>query len=276
MTMSAVGVDSGPITARAGECGGRTIIFGGRQPAEVRVAVRRFAEAEPHVRDWAQAEATRERNLQALRVRIPALQERLLMLEARQPCLDASVERAEVDPLQTEYLSRLRWVRRNCCRQLQRVRRQLGLLHELERLLTEDLQRLIQARQEEANRTASPAMDVWRFLVDTTPYQTLNTHTQLALAQELIDAGLLEDPSVELVSEIGHYLSDSIAARAARDFFFKRVTGFVRAHLATLSRKAADVRTFASRWALKLTTETGSAAAIARRLNPLGAPPQLV
>ncbi len=274
ITMTEFELDGEPNALRTDK---RAVPFCGLQRLEAPVGIYSYADAEAQVNELTLAEATREQGIDAVRMQIRASHARLLELRARHQRLGAAVKRAEANPVSLWYeAAHCRWAQQHCSTLIRSIRRQLRRLREIERGLAEDLRLLARAREEnEAGSATSPAMGVWQFLVDRTSHDTLNTHTQLALAQELIDAGLVEDPAIDLASDLSSYLATSIATRAARDFFFEEFAVFVRAHLAALSKKAADIRTLAFRWVLKLTTETGSAAAIAKRMNPLGAPPQL-
>ncbi|MCA8286984.1 hypothetical protein [Burkholderia vietnamiensis] len=124
------------------------------------------------------------------------------------------------------------------------------------------------------NRVSSPSWEIWQGFISGVSTEGGDLPTEEVLAQEMVDAGLLRDAEAKLVAWAIRYLTNRIAMCVERGLFFEEIARpFVSDYFESLSMAAAGVRTLAARWMVDGHFETGSAAAIAKRLNPLGAPP---
>lgn len=235
------------------------------QSIEDPLALHRFAEAEAHVRKWAQEQGRRLKRIADVRAEIASLTAEVWALEVEQRDVDSSTASA------AKFIQQWRLDSRQAS-----VRLRLQILHmTLYQLVAWQSEELRTQAVPGESQVASPAMGIWQHLIDVRPTDVLPVPTQLALAQELLDAGVLFDLEAELAWAVGLDLASGITRRIARDFFFEEVAApFVSARREKLSMAAARVRTLAARRMLdEPSSETGSAAAIAKRLNPLGAPP---
>lgn len=122
---------------------------------------------------------------------------------------------------------------------------------------------------------SSPSWEIWQGFVAGSPVEGAGVPSAQTIAQEMVGAGLLREVEAKLAASIIHYFATSIVMKMGRGLFFEEIAlPFVHDYLETLSMAASNVRTLAARRMLDGPSETGSAAAIAKRLNPLGAPPQ--
>ena len=150
---------------------------------------------------------------------------------------------------------------------------QVALRH-LEVLERRQLREAIGDEDSEQGGVSSPSWEIWQRFVSGASVEVVDLPSESALAQEIVDAGLLRAADATFVASVIRCLTTSIAMRMERGLFFEEIARpFVHDYLETLSMAAASVRTLVARWMLNGPSETGSAAAIAKRLNPLGAPP---
>ncbi|WP_020071108.1 hypothetical protein [Paraburkholderia caledonica] len=147
-------------------------------------------------------------------------------------------------------------------------------LRHLEVLGREQVRETLGCDESDEGGVSSPSWEMWQSFIIGAPIEMVALPSDQALAQEMVDAGLLRRANAAFAASVIRYLTTSIAMKMERVLFFQKIARpFVHDYLETLSMAAASVRTLAARWMLDGPCETGSAAAIARRLNPLGAPP---
>ncbi|OJA62955.1 hypothetical protein BGV68_03685 [Burkholderia ubonensis] len=150
---------------------------------------------------------------------------------------------------------------------------QVALRH-LEVLERRQQREALGCEESEQGGVSSPSWEIWQRFIRGASIEMVGLPSEQALAQEMVDAGLLHDADAKFVASAIRCLTTSIAMKMERGLFFEEIARpFVHDYLETLSMAAASVRTLAARWMLDGPSETGSAAAIAKRLNPLGAPP---
>ncbi|WP_186166328.1 hypothetical protein [Burkholderia gladioli] len=224
----------------------------------------RFAQAEAYVRDWTEA-------LDRAREDLARVQRQIADVVAELEALDGEVSQRPSQSI-TVFGRRL-------CLELH-----LQSAHLRESAILFKMRHLEALRDQHANRAAqswqavglaSPAMGVWQSLLNETRPELLDGPTQLALAEELAEAGLLFDAQDWFSTDASYHWLSGVASGIARAFFFKKIAKpFVRNYLKTRALAAAAVREFVDRWSRERMFETGSAAAIAKRMHPLGAPPK--
>ncbi|WLE64104.1 hypothetical protein GIY62_35150 (plasmid) [Burkholderia plantarii] len=225
----------------------------------------RFAQAEAYVRDWTEA-------LDRAREDLARVQRQIADVVAELEALDGEVTQRPSQAISV--CNRRMWLK---------LRLDSAYLKETMVLLR---MRRLEALQEQQhdNRAmlswqaaglASPAMGVWQSLLNETRPEMLDGPTQLALAEELAELGLLFDAQDAFIAGTFDYTLGGGLSRMMRDFFFEEIAEpFVQNFLERRSLAAATVRQLVDRWSRERTFETGSAAAIARRMHPLGAPPK--
>lgn len=225
----------------------------------------RFAQAEAYVKAWTDA-------LDQVREDLARVQRQIADVVAELEALDAEVTQRPSQSITV-------YSRRQCLK----LRLDSAYLKETTVLIR---MRRLEALQEQQhdNRAmlpwqaaglASPAMGVWQSLLNETRPEMLDGPTQLALAEELAEAGLLFDAQDWFLTGASYHWLSGVSSGIARAFFFKKIAKpFVRNYLKTRALAAAAVREFVDRWSRERMFETGSAAAIAKRMHPLGAPPK--
>ncbi|NHH78060.1 hypothetical protein [Burkholderia gladioli] len=224
----------------------------------------RFAQAEAYVRDWTDA-------LDRAREDLARVRRQIAVVVAELKTLDVEVTQRPSQSI-TVYSHRLRLELRLNSAYLKESTL-LFRMRYLEALQEQHADRA--ARTWQAVGFASPAMGVWQSLLNETRPEVLDGPTQLALAEELAEAGLLFDAQDWFLTDASYHWLSGVASGIARAFFFKKIAEpFVRNYLKARALAAAAVREFVDRWPRERMFETGSAAAIARRMHPLGAPPK--
>lgn len=127
-----------------------------------------------------------------------------------------------------------------------------------------------------ATGLSSPAMEVWQRLIEGQSAEVIDLPSELALVEELLASGMFNHNEAGMVAQLSRQIANILARNWARGHFFDEIaTPFVKNYLDLLTQAALSIRTLVAHWILDRPAETGSAAAIAKRLNPLGAPPQL-
>ncbi|MGS1024125.1 hypothetical protein [Burkholderia glumae] len=224
----------------------------------------RFAQAEAYVRDWTEA-------LDRANEDLARVQRQIADVVAELEALDGEVTQRPSQSI-TVYSRRL-------CLELRldaAYRKESTLLIRMRHLeALQEQQHDNRAMQSwQAVGFTSPAMGVWQSLLNEACPEVLDGPTQLALAEELAELGLLFDAQDALIAGADYRLGGALS-RMMRDFFFEEIAEpFVQNFLERRSLAAATVRQLVDRWSSERTFETGSAAAIARRMHPLGAPPK--
>ncbi|WP_186063304.1 hypothetical protein [Burkholderia gladioli] len=228
------------------------------------LAAGRFAQAEAYVKAWTDA-------LDRAREDLARVQRQIAGVVAELEALDGEVTQRLSQSI-TVYGRRLCLELRLKSAHLRESSVLLKIRH-LEALQEQHADRAAQYWQ--AVGFASPAMGVWQSLLNETRPEVLDGPTQLALAQELAEAGLLFDAQDWFLTGASYHWLSGVSSGIARAFFFKKIAKpFVRNYLKTRALAAAAVREFVDRWSRERMFETGSAAAIAKRMHPLGAPPK--
>ncbi|WP_186033982.1 hypothetical protein [Burkholderia gladioli] len=225
----------------------------------------RFADAEMYVRRWTEA-------LDRARDRLTRVQREVADAVAELKDLEVEVAQRPSQSI-TIYSRRLGLeLRLNSARL--KESKLLFQIRRFEAVQEEKAKGLEQSWQAVGYGLASPAMAVWQGFLNETRPEVLDVPTQLALAEELAELGLLFDGQDGFIADATYLWLGGVARQMARDFFFGEIAEpFVQNYLVTRSLAAATVRQLVDRWSRERTSETGSAAAIARRMHPLGAPP---
>ncbi|VWD54279.1 hypothetical protein BLA18110_07935 [Burkholderia lata] len=218
---------------------------------------------------WAQEQVRRVNSLDDVRAQITVLSAEVTALQARKAATDASRVSGATGGLNFYSALALKSAR------LRVHILQVALRH-LEILERHQLGEALDAEESKQVSVSSPSWEIWQSFISGPSAEKADLPSEEPLAQELVDAGLLCDAYAAIGASLIRYVTSSIAMRMQRGFFFKEIARpFVHDYLETLCKAAASVRTLVARWLLDGPSETGSAAAIAKRLNPLGAPPHL-
>ncbi|MCR4471600.1 hypothetical protein [Burkholderia sp. SCN-KJ] len=221
--------------------------------------------AVPDLWPWAQAQIRRVNSLADVRAQIIVLNGQISALEQ----VAAEGLRAFSAPVGFDFRAAL---------ELKTARLRVHILEvalrHLEILERQQLREALGDEESEQGGVSSPSWEVWQHFIGGPAAQLVGLQTEQALAQEMVDAGLLRYADAKFVASVIRCLTTSIAMRMERGLFFEEIARpFVHGYLETLSMAAASVRTLVARWMFDGPSETGSAAAISKRLNPLGAPP---
>ncbi|GAB7535756.1 hypothetical protein [Burkholderia sp. 3C] len=117
---------------------------------------------------------------------------------------------------------------------------------------------------------------VWRGLLDLPQTVSKKVRKLRRLAQRLSEIELRSDSYPELASTAIEYLPRIASGLVVRNPFEEVLEAFkalVARVLAARAKLAARIRQLIMQWVPERTSETGGAAALARRMHPLGAPP---